>query len=347
MKYGLLLAASAFALAATSAALTIGSAETHAKNVNIKLSYWVPPRHKLTPGYKEWGESVKKASGGTITTTLFPSSQLGSGRDHYDMVKRGIASFGLINPGYTPGRFPILGASDLPFTIRDSLAGAKALTRWYKKYAAKEMKDHYVRHIFTHDKATFHTTKKQVRVPADVKGMNIRSANQTMSRFVTALGGNPVQVPIMEAKDTLSKGITDGITVTFGGLTGTFKFKDVIKYSLDVPLYVSTFEHGLTKRVYNGMDASQRRVIDNHCTPEWSAKVYRYWYEADQKDQKTGRNIPGHTWTKVNASQLAQWKAAAAPVVAQWKASVKKVGQDPDQVLKEMNAELKKENAQF
>lgn len=111
MKYGLLLAASAFALAATSATLTIGSTETHAKNVNIKLSYWVPPRHKLTPGYKEWAAPVKKASGGTITTTLFPSSQLGSGRDHYDMVKRGIASFGLINPGYTPGRFPILGAS--------------------------------------------------------------------------------------------------------------------------------------------------------------------------------------------------------------------------------------------
>ena len=95
MKYGLSLAASALALVATSAAMTIGSFETEAKNVNIKLSYWVPPRHKLTPGYKEWGEAVQTASGGTITTTLFPSSQLGSGRDHYDMVKRGIAGIAM------------------------------------------------------------------------------------------------------------------------------------------------------------------------------------------------------------------------------------------------------------
>ena len=347
MKYGLLLAASALAVAGASVAMTAGAPGAYAQKANIKLSYWVPPRHPLTPGYKEWGKSIEKATGGAVTTTLFPSSQLGSGRDHYDMVKRGIAGFGLINPGYTPGRFPVLGASDLPFMHSDSLRGARALTRWYKKYAAKEMKDHYVCHIFTHDKATFHTTKKQIRVPADVKGLNIRSANQTMSRFVSALGANPVQVPIMEAKDTLAKGITDGITVTHGGLTGTFKFKDVVNYPLDVPLYMSTFEHGMNKRLYSGMSASQRRVIDDHCTPEWAAKVYKPWYDTAKGDEATGRALKDHTWTKVNASELKQWRDAAKPVVALWAASVKKVGLDPDAVLSDLRSELKKENALF
>jgi TRAP-type C4-dicarboxylate transport system substrate-binding protein len=141
MKYGLMLGAGALAV-------TFASGAAFAqKKTNIKLSYWVPPVHKLTPGYKEWGASIEKATGGQVTTTLYPSSQLGSGRDHYDMVKRGIASMGLINPGYTPGRFPVLGASDMPFTQKDSLRAAKALTIWYKKYAAKEMKDHYVCHV--------------------------------------------------------------------------------------------------------------------------------------------------------------------------------------------------------
>ncbi|MDA0240686.1 MAG: C4-dicarboxylate ABC transporter, partial [Proteobacteria bacterium] len=81
MKSKLLLAAGALAL-------TVGGAQAADKQVNIKLSYWVPPPHKLTPGYKDWAAAVEKASGGTIKTTLFPSSQLGSGRDHYDMVKR-------------------------------------------------------------------------------------------------------------------------------------------------------------------------------------------------------------------------------------------------------------------
>ena len=114
----------------------------------MKLSYWVPPSHLLTPGYKDWAEAIKKASNGTIKVTLFPSSQLGSGADHYDMVKRGVADFGLINPGYTPGRFPVFAAADLPFLMTDSFKAAPATHRWYKKYAEKEMPDHYVCHVY-------------------------------------------------------------------------------------------------------------------------------------------------------------------------------------------------------
>jgi TRAP-type C4-dicarboxylate transport system substrate-binding protein len=344
MKYRSLLMVGAFALA-------VAGGAAHAKEVNIKLSYWVPPSHPLTPGYKDWAAAVEKASGGTIKTTLYPSSQLGSGKDHYDMVKRGIAGRGLINPGYTPGRFPVIGASDLPFTIRDSLGGARALTRWYKsKYAQKEMGDSYVCSVYTHDIATIHTTKKPVHVPDDVKGLKIRSANQTMSRFVTAIGGTPVQVPIMEAKDTLEKGITDGITVTTDGIakTSVFKFGDVVKYTLNTPLYVSTFVENINKRLYDGMDASQRKVIDDHCTPEWSAKVYHYWYNDAKADLKDAwSNLPGHTWYQPTEDEMKLWFAAAEPVVQQWKDSVKKAGYDPDVVLKEMKDELKKEKALF
>jgi TRAP-type C4-dicarboxylate transport system substrate-binding protein len=81
-------------------AVAIGATAANAQDkvVNLKLSYWVPPSHLLTPGYKDWSDAIDKASNGTIKVTLFPSSQLGSGTDHYDMVKRGVADFGLINP---------------------------------------------------------------------------------------------------------------------------------------------------------------------------------------------------------------------------------------------------------
>ena len=69
------------------------NAQTAEKKINLKLSYWVPPSHLLTPGYKDWADEVTKLSNGSITVTLFPSSQLGSGPDHYDMAKRGIADF--------------------------------------------------------------------------------------------------------------------------------------------------------------------------------------------------------------------------------------------------------------
>src|SRR3990172_3808595 len=189
---------------AAALALTInaGHAQTADKKFNLKLSYWVPPSHPLTPGYKDWSEAISKATNGSVTVTMFPSSQLGSGPDHYDMVKRGVADFGLINPGYTPGRFPVFAAAHLPFMITDSSKAAAATHRWYKKYADREMPDHYVCHVYSHEIATFHS-KNEIKVPADVKGMKVRTANQTIANFVTSMGGNSVQVPIMEAFATL------------------------------------------------------------------------------------------------------------------------------------------------
>ena len=314
------------------------------ETITLKLGYWVPPRHGLTAGYKEWGEALSKATHGTLKVQLYPSSQLGSGRDHYDMAKRGIADITLVNPGYTPGRFPVIGTVDLPFTVGDSLKAAPAITRWYRKYAAKEMSDVITCHAYTHDWATFHSNKP-IRVPADIKGLNIRTANQTMSRYVTAMGGNPVQIPIMEAFESLKRGVTDGISVTLGGLTGPFKFGRVTKYTLDARVYVATFVHVINKAVYERMSPAQRKAIDDTCTPEWAGRVYKHWYDQDQRDQVNSRKLTNHVFTKVSPAELKLWHDAAKPVEKEWAESVRKAGYDPHQVLTELETELGKVGA--
>ena len=72
---------------------------------------------------------------------MFPAQQLGKAFDHYDMARDGIADVTYVNPGYQPGRFPIIGAGELPFLMSDAKGGSMALDAWYRKYAEKEMKD--------------------------------------------------------------------------------------------------------------------------------------------------------------------------------------------------------------
>jgi len=313
-------------LAAAALALATGAADAQDKKINLKLSYWVPPSHLLTPGYKEWADAVTKASNGSITVTLFPSSQLGSGADHYDMVKRGVA--------------------DLPFMSKDSIKAAPAMARFYKKYAEKEMPDHIVCHTFSHQPGTFHS-KKEIKVPADVKGLNVRTANQTIATYVTSMGGNSIQVPIMEAYETLKRGLADAITVPWDGLTHpAFKFGTVTEYTLDTPLYVSNFTDGISRQTYNSMSPAQKKVIDDHCTPEWSAKVYRYWYE-DQAKREADIRKSDRKLTKIGPQELALWRKAAEPVVDAWKESVKKAGYNPDQVMEDFKSELRKADALF
>ena len=87
-----------------------GAAPTLAqeKTFELKLSHWVPPSHPLQKALEEWGASVEKDSGGTIKYKVYPAQQLGKAFDHYDMARDGIADLTYINPGYQPGRFPIM-----------------------------------------------------------------------------------------------------------------------------------------------------------------------------------------------------------------------------------------------
>lgn len=110
-KQRIRIAVRALAVAGALSAATLGA---QAQTVNVKLSSWVPAQHSLNPGLQAWGESLKRASGGTINPTLFPAEQLGKAFDHYDMARDGITDFAYVNPGYQPGRFPSSPAHRCP-----------------------------------------------------------------------------------------------------------------------------------------------------------------------------------------------------------------------------------------
>src|ERR1700721_1051153 len=111
------------------------------KTFELKLSHWVPASHPLQKALEDWGAAVEKESGGTIKYKVYPAQQLGKAFDHYDMARDGIADVTYINPGYQPGRFPIIGAGELPFLMSDAKGGSMGLDAWYRKYAEKEMED--------------------------------------------------------------------------------------------------------------------------------------------------------------------------------------------------------------
>jgi TRAP-type C4-dicarboxylate transport system substrate-binding protein len=118
-------------------ALVAAPALAQDKTVTLKMSSWVPPAHPLNPSLVAWAADVVKASGGTIKAILFPSEQLGKAMDHYDMTRDGIADLTYVNPGYQPGRFPIMAAGALAFLIANAKGGSAALDAWYRPYAAK------------------------------------------------------------------------------------------------------------------------------------------------------------------------------------------------------------------
>ena len=327
------------ALGAALAVGMTGAAVAQDNPVHLKLGHWVPPAHPLQKAMEDWGNSIQKASNGTITFTVYPAQQLGKAPDHYDMARDGIADVTYINPGYQPGRFPIIAAGELPFLMTNATGGSVALDKWYRKYAANEMKDVKFCLAFVHDPGALHS-KKKIETPGDIKGMKIRPAHATMASFVTLLGGTNVQASAPESREVLERGVADAITFPWGSIL-LFKIDSVTKFHMDVPLYATTFAWVMNKAKYDAMSPNQKKVIDDHCSPAWAERVATPWaaYEAAGRDKL--RAAAGRTVYKLTDAQVAAWRKAAEPLAQIWADNIKKanVG-DPDKILKELKDEL-------
>src|SRR5580692_7345574 len=238
--------------------LGVRTASAQDKTFTLKLSHWVPPSHPLQKAIQDWADDIEKASNGTIKYQIYPSQQLGKAFDHYDMARDGITDFSYVNPGYQPGRFPVIAAGELPFLISDAHTGSAALDAWYRPYAAQEMKDVHYCFAFVHDPSGIHANKK-ITLPSEISGMKIRPADATIGAFVVSLGGTNVQASAPESRDALERGVADAITFPWGSLV-LFGIDKAVKYHMDAPLYVATFTWVMNKKVYDTLSSAQRDV---------------------------------------------------------------------------------------
>ena len=314
------------------------------KTVDLKISIWLPPAHPLVPATKEWAADIEKASNGTIKTAIFPSEQLGKAFDHYDMARDGIADVTYVNPGYQPGRFPIMGAGELPFLMSDAKGGSMGLDAWYRKYAEKEMKDVKFCLAFVHTPSSLHTRTKKVVVPDDIKGMKIRPADATIANFVTQLGGTNVQSSAPEVRDIIERGVADGVFFPAGSLV-LFGVDKVTKFHIDAPMYVTTFVFVINKDKYSEMSERQKKAIDDNCNTEAASRVGEFWGKFEDAGIDKVKAQSGQDVYTLTPEQVALWKKASEPLIKTWGDGVRKTGVDPDAALAELKASLAKYNA--
>jgi TRAP-type C4-dicarboxylate transport system substrate-binding protein len=327
-------------------ALSFGAASAQDKTFDLKISHWVPPSHPLQKAIQDWGDDIQRASNGTIKYKIFPAQQLGKAFDHYDMARDGIADVVYVNPGYQPGRFPIISAGELPFLVGNAKGGNRAIDAWYRKYAATEMKDVHYCFSFVLDPMAWHSTNKKIVLPSDIQGMKVRPAQGTIAAWVTQLGGTNVQASAPEVRDVLAKGVADAVTFPWGSML-LFGIDKVTKYDMDEPLGSVTFQWLINPAVYAAMSASQKKVIDEHCTGEWAARFADPWVDFEHDGLAKIKAEPEHEVYKITDAQIAEWKKSAEPLQQKWAAGVKKAGGDPATIWKELQAALSQYSAGF
>ena len=144
----------------------------------------------------------------------------------------------------------------------------------------------------------------------------------------------------------LEKGVADAVTFPWGSVP-LFGIDKVVKYHMDVPLYVTTFVWVMNKTTYDGMSPTQKKVIDDACSPASAARTGEIWGAFEQAGHAKLRAAEGREVYGLSPEQVGAWKTAAEPLTAKWAEDAKKAGVDPAPALSDLKAALAAHHAAF
>jgi len=256
---------------------------TPERPMNLNYSWFGSTTEPHTEVVKHLISEIDKRTKGRVKITYYPSSSLLSGPQSYDGVMKGISDMDFIVPAYTPSRFPLIFAWNLPLGIESTTAATRIYNESYRKFNPKELSGVKVFYIFGSSPCHLQTIKP-VDTMGDFKGMKIRCTG-IGAEFVKQLGGTPVGMPMGQTYESLQKGIVEG-TINSENCLHDYKFAELVKYQYMWSTYVVPFIAIINKDKWESMPSDIQRVFEEvaaECLP----KEIELWDAA----QARGRNF--------------------------------------------------------
>lgn len=311
-----------------------------AGTTQLTYSNFFPPTHIQSQLAESWCKEVEKRTEGRVKVQYFAGQTLTKAKQTYDGVVDGIADIGFSAFAYTRGRFPVMGAVDLPLGYPDGVTATAAANMVYERFTPKEMDDTQLMYIHAHGPGLIHTREKAVRKLEDLKGMKIRSTG-TSAQVVKALGGTPVPMPMPESYQSLQKGVVDGCANPIETNKG-WKLGEVVDYvTLAYPVaYTTSFFVVMNKAKWNALGAKDQKLIEA-INKEWAVKHGEAWDSSDKEGLKFFLD-QGNTTIEIDAKEAARWEAAVAPMIDEYAAGLDKKGVNGKDVIAAIRQTLKK-----
>ncbi len=315
-------------------------ATSHAQEVVLKVHHIWPT---VAMGHKRvvepWCEAIAKDSNNRMRCQILPAmTGGGTPAQLVDRVKDGVDDLVLTLPGYTPGRFPIMEAFELPFMTNAAESASAAAWDYLNKYALKEFPGTKILATWVHDEGFVSTSGKAIGKLEDFKGLKIRAASRQSSKLLAALGATPVGMPIPPVADAMTKGTIDGF-LTAWEIIPAFKLHEVSKYHTEIEssrpsMFTASFVFAMNQAKYDSLPADLKRVIDKNSGAALSRTIGRYWDEATAVGRKAAADR-GNQFVKVNAAETDRWIKVSAPLYADWIAEMDKKGLPGKQMVQD------------
>lgn len=344
-----------FVSAVAVAALTFGlvSGAGAADKITLRLADSVPKTHPISVYLsKFWMDEVTKLTNGQVQFQWFPAQQMGKARDLLELARSGAVDIARVGPSYTPAKLPLSAVDELPGMISSSCEGSRAMWELTKAGDGGILaKDEYaplgLHVVFAASNPPYEvmTTKaSQVKLPADMKGLKLKTLGGASDDAALKVGAVPVQMSVADLYVALQRGTVDG---RFGSFQSVFSnsTESILKHSTlgaeigsfgIVGVMSDAVWNKLPKNVQQAMMQAGDKAWKNFCT-----------HEEESKAPIVKKLEAQHGWKvyQLSAADKKVWHETFAPVQEKWAKTLDGRGKPGTAVLKAFRAQVEKAGA--
>ena len=279
-------------------------------------------------------EEVKNGSNGRLALNVTTLPELGfSGQELLRALKSNLIDFSDITAGYVGSDFPAIDAPLLPGVFKDYATSRKGVDAWTEKVVApaEATMGGKVHSTFNWN-SVYLFSKVPINKLEDVKGMKIRTFSVGLVDYISALGGEPVSMPVADLYTGLERGTIQGAVTGPDQVEGQ-RLYEVCKYMTDLQLGSSPAYSVVSRKTWNALPEELRKVMEA-IAPKFTE---RGW-EAGEINNKVGIELAkakGMTVTDAKPEWLPTLKKIAQEsVAAKWSKRVgPKVTKDFNDIL--------------
>ena len=245
------------------AASTLGVPALAQETIRLRLAHSLSTSEPAHIAAEFFAKNVAQRTNNRVQIQVFPSEQLGSGKDVNEMIRQGANVMNITDPGYLSDFVPDIGVLNGPYLINDPKDYAKLLASdWYKGTEQKletagfrlVMANGFFgqRHLIS---------TKAVRKPEDMSGMTVRVPPNTMwIETFKAMGARPTTVQWSEVYNALQQNVVVGAEAPLGSLWGS-KLHEVRKFISMTGHFTAFVMWPINATYFNKLPADVQKIL--------------------------------------------------------------------------------------
>jgi TRAP-type C4-dicarboxylate transport system substrate-binding protein len=230
----------------------------------IRFSHALPEHHWIAKQMQDWADLAMQKANGTLEIQIYPSAQLYKDPDVWEAIMTGGIESGhsyiFYHTRYVPEASAMIAWYVWNSTQEAADIGLKSSLR-AKIDAEMEKKG-----VKTLAWLTWHIedfaflTAKQVKVPADMKGMTVRATVPEDAAWYKKWGVNPSNISGSELYMALQRGVLQGALATVATSTER-KLYEVAPYAVLIPCYNQFSIIGINKSFFDKLAPEQQKAL--------------------------------------------------------------------------------------